>query len=313
MSPAEETEVDPSVCYRHPDRTSWTLCERCGRTICPECQILTPQGVRCPDCVRETGGSVQWTPVSSAARTSAAQAKRRRATRAQITNDRPRWQEALLGMLRPGDSTPVVSWTIAALSIAVWVAGIFTNVATNYLAVAPATTWQIWRFVTYPLVSLAGYSAISVIFFFLSIFFFLITAPGAEREFGRRRFLIVVLASGVAGGAIGSLAFGFAFGLSAVLFGIFGSFLVLAWPSPVLRTRLLISIAAYALFTLLFSSVLIGQVIGGLIGGTGAFFLLHRAEDSRAGLRRASITIWLVLAGLVILAVVKNVILLLST
>ena len=53
--PATQAETDPSVCYRHPDRTSWTLCARCGRTICPECQILTPEGVRCPECVREAG------------------------------------------------------------------------------------------------------------------------------------------------------------------------------------------------------------------------------------------------------------------
>ena len=68
-----DAEVDGSVCYRHPDRTSWTLCQRCGRTICPECQILTPGGVRCPDCVRETGGSVRWEP---AARRPAAKAKK---------------------------------------------------------------------------------------------------------------------------------------------------------------------------------------------------------------------------------------------
>ena len=52
---------DAGVCYRHPDRHSWVLCERCGRTICPECQIPTPNGVYCPDCVRETSGSApRW-------------------------------------------------------------------------------------------------------------------------------------------------------------------------------------------------------------------------------------------------------------
>ncbi len=25
-------------CYRHPDRQSFVLCQRCGRTVCPECQ-----------------------------------------------------------------------------------------------------------------------------------------------------------------------------------------------------------------------------------------------------------------------------------
>ena len=46
-------ETDPSVCYRHPGRQSWVLCQRCGRTVCPECQIVAPVGVHCPDASRD--------------------------------------------------------------------------------------------------------------------------------------------------------------------------------------------------------------------------------------------------------------------
>ena len=59
-------ETDPSVCYRHPGRQSWVLCQRCGRTVCPECQIMAPVGVHCPDCVAETSGGVQWRPTNVA-------------------------------------------------------------------------------------------------------------------------------------------------------------------------------------------------------------------------------------------------------
>ena len=65
------------VCYRHPNRESWTLCTRCGRTICPECQILTPAGVQCPDCVQETGGSVTWRSAGDEIRRPAAKARAR--------------------------------------------------------------------------------------------------------------------------------------------------------------------------------------------------------------------------------------------
>ena len=129
MAAGAGAELDPSVCYRHPDRTSWTLCERCGRTICPECQILTPQGVRCPDCVRETGGSVQWTPVGSAAKAAAAKtakAQRERAA-AQRAARRPRWQQVVLDFVRPGGTLPIVTWTIAAVTISLWVLGFLTN------------------------------------------------------------------------------------------------------------------------------------------------------------------------------------------
>lgn len=42
-----------NTCYRHPDRQSFVLCQRCGRTICPECQTPAAVGVHCPECVRE--------------------------------------------------------------------------------------------------------------------------------------------------------------------------------------------------------------------------------------------------------------------
>ena len=42
-----------NYCYRHPDRQSFILCQRCGRTICTECQIPAAVGVHCPECVRE--------------------------------------------------------------------------------------------------------------------------------------------------------------------------------------------------------------------------------------------------------------------
>src|SRR5690606_12302887 len=51
----ERAELGPDdVCYRHADRPSLTLCQRCGRTICPQCQTASAVGVLCPECVRES-------------------------------------------------------------------------------------------------------------------------------------------------------------------------------------------------------------------------------------------------------------------
>ena len=41
-----------NYCYRHPDRQSFVLCQRCLRTICGECQIPAAVGVICPECLR---------------------------------------------------------------------------------------------------------------------------------------------------------------------------------------------------------------------------------------------------------------------
>ena len=36
-------------CYRHPDRETGVSCQRCGRYICPECQLPNAVGVLCPE------------------------------------------------------------------------------------------------------------------------------------------------------------------------------------------------------------------------------------------------------------------------
>jgi len=42
-----------NFCYRHPDRQSFVLCQRCMRTICAECQTQAAVGVICPECMKQ--------------------------------------------------------------------------------------------------------------------------------------------------------------------------------------------------------------------------------------------------------------------
>ena len=50
-----------ATCYRHPDRAEYVLCQRCGRTICPECQTPAAVGVICPECMAQQRASAPKT------------------------------------------------------------------------------------------------------------------------------------------------------------------------------------------------------------------------------------------------------------
>lgn len=52
MTTPEFASNRENFCYRHPDRQSFVLCQRCMRTICPECQTQGPVGVICPECMK---------------------------------------------------------------------------------------------------------------------------------------------------------------------------------------------------------------------------------------------------------------------
>jgi membrane associated rhomboid family serine protease len=294
-------EVDASVCYRHPDRTSWTLCERCGRTICPECQILTPQGVRCPTCIEELGGSVQWTPASGPRPApKPVKRKRVRVRSGAALDDRPAWQRVALGMLRPGDESPVISWATAAIATAVWLVGLFTPVLSLWLVALPGLGWQVWRFVTASIASAPGASLAGVLSFVLSVLVFLLTAPLAERQLGRRRFVVVLLAAGIAGAAAAVIVGYPGYGLYGIIYGLFGATLIQVWSSPGLRTQLLVMIGVYVLITLILSPALLPAIVGGILGGTGAAFIERRFEEHRS--RR--VPYGLIAGGLAVLVVI---------
>lgn len=299
--PSPAAEPDPSVCYRHSDRTSWTLCERCGRTICPECQILTPRGVRCPDCVREAGGSVRWEPAATT------RPARSRAPRTVKRGMRPPAPAERLAQRVDASNRPAITIAIAATALVLWLVGLATaNLPYDLGVVYPAVAPQVWRFATASLVYPAAGGAAGVVATLLSIAIFVLISWGAERQFGWRRFTVLVAVSGVGAAAFATLAGSGMAGLTGAIWGIAGAFVIAVWNHPAARTRLLITLGIWFLISLFLGGNLLA-IIGGLACGIGAELLLrHHADRSGAPASRPYLIMAAGVGGLIVLAVLRG-------
>jgi membrane associated rhomboid family serine protease len=254
------------------------------------------------------GGSVQWTPVGGAPSSAKATKTRRARASAQRSANRPGWQQAVFDFVRPGNRIPIATWTIAVVTIGLWIVGFITNnVPLVYLAPSIATPEWIWTYFTAAFVYPALGAAQIILGFLLNIVFLLLIAPGIERTLSRPRFLTVFFAGGGVGSALMVIAGSGNYGLSASLFGLFGAFVVMVWSSPAIRNQILIVLAINLVFTIVLSPGYLPAIIGGLGGGVGAS-LLFRHFDSRS--RSAAQTPYLLTFGgvavLIVIAVVRG-------
>lgn len=293
-------EPSADVCYRHPQRESWTLCTRCGRTICPECQILTPAGVRCPDCVRETGGSVTWRSAGGESPRPAAKPRRARPARA---SSGAGFGATLAQLLRPGSEAPALTWGIAAIAVLLWVVGLFTPLPFLALAAIPGSEIQVWRFVTSAFVYAPGF--LSIIGVVLHSFFIALTAPSLERNLGRARFAALVGTAAIISSAGMLLSGSVGAGLVGVLFAVFGAYLITVWSYPPARTQALVIIGINLLFTLALNPGGLPALIGGLLAGAGVLYLFQRyANQPRS--RTPRLIIGAVAGGFIVLAILRG-------
>lgn len=285
-------ETDPSVCYRHPGRQSWILCQRCGRTVCPECQILAPVGVHCPECVAETSGGVSWRPAGNV-----------------IPMQKPKRRREpgrVLSMLAgaAGSGGAVASRTVLIAYAALFLIGLVTNdLPAMWLGGIPGYGWQVWRFVTAPFTYPAALD-ISILYAALSGVFFWLTAPQLERMLGLRRFVGVFAASSIIGTAGMMLSGSPSFGLTAPLFGLFAALLVEVWGDPRLRSQILIMTAVNLLLALALGGL--PALVGGMIGGGGTVYLLSSGPSRGWRPRTPVLIVAGVCAAVIVLTVLRG-------
>ncbi|WES63622.1 rhomboid family intramembrane serine protease [Microbacter sp. GSS18] len=196
-------------CYRHPDRQSFVLCQRCLRTICTECQTPAPVGVICPECLRN----------QQSGRTPAQRKAQRRWSR-------PRF-------LAPAAGRPIVTQAIVAISALFWLIGLIPGLGSAvrdwllfwapYLYPALTGTFQPWRLLTVSLVH-DGFWHVG-----LNMLALWMIGRILEPMLGRWRFLVLYLISAF-GGSVAVTLLSFTtpvVGASGAIFGLFGALLVI--------------------------------------------------------------------------------------
>ena len=206
MSSADFARNPDNFCYRHPDRQSFVLCQRCLRTVCVECQTPAPVGVVCPECMREQ--QQRATPAQRKAerrgyvRPMAVQDSRPTATLAIVA------VTAITYLLQSIPGSPLFSW-FAFNSAFVWPGGPFP--------------FEPWRLLTVLLVH--G----SFLHVALNMLVLWMIGRSLEPLLGRWRFIALYLLSGLGGSvAVALLAPGvWVVGASGAIFGLFGAMLVI--------------------------------------------------------------------------------------
>jgi membrane associated rhomboid family serine protease len=187
-----------NFCYRHPDRQSFVLCQRCGRTICGECQTPGAVGVICPECMKE---------------------QRKTAPRTRT------------GFFSRSGDRPVVTYILIAVTAFVFLLQLIPGLGiTQYLLYAGVYSsplaFEPWRMLTTVFAHSQGF----IFHVALNMYSLWLFGQALEPMLGRARFLALYLISGFAG----SLAVLFltagnvpVVGASGAIFGLMGAFLVI--------------------------------------------------------------------------------------
>jgi membrane associated rhomboid family serine protease len=246
----------PRYCYRHPDRETGLSCSECDRPICYECMTPAPVGIRCPEHSGKPQGIQKVT---------------RGVERAVTGVGGRRVNAVTIGLI-------AVNVAVALIELATGSSASFTNnsifekgslFASGYvsasgepLGVAHGEWWRLFT-------SMFLHAS----FFHLAVNMYSLYFVGSimEQVIGRWRFLLLYLASGLAGSAGALLLSPLTptVGASGAIFGVLGGLFILerrrhiATGGQVAGLIVLNLVITFAFA----SSISVGGHIGGLIGG----------------------------------------------
>jgi membrane associated rhomboid family serine protease len=283
MTTPEFTSNRDNFCYRHPDRQSFVLCQRCLRTVCPECQTQAAVGVICPECMK---------------------AERKNRTPAQKKAERRWGNRGAVAVARGG--RPMVTYVLLAvtsfiglLQLIPGLGGTLTEILQfNAVYLYPSISvypFEPWRMLT------AVFAHGGIIHLALNMLALWMLGQLLEPMLGRARFLALYLISGLGGSvAVALIAPGTStVGASGAIFGLMAALLIIGRHVGANVTGLLIILGINFAFGFFVGGIAWQAHLGGAIVGAGVAFILART-------RRREQRIWQIslLAATVVLLMV---------
>lgn len=249
-------------CYRHPSRETLVSCSECGRPICEDCMTFAPVGIRCPDHAN------MGAPAASATRTV-------RTARRRISSHEAPATMALIAL-------------IVLVYVATVVKGVGLNdpqgelyyrgalfVSNVFLPDQGLAYGEWWRVLT------ATFLHANLIHLGMNMLVLYMLGTVVEQALGTGRFLMVYVASGIAGSAGAILLSPNAptVGASGAIYGIMGALLVLEYlGTGTLAGQAMGFIVINLAITFAIPGISIGGHVGGLLGGVVATYALARTR-----------------------------------
>ncbi|HWR85307.1 MAG TPA: rhomboid family intramembrane serine protease [Rhodoglobus sp.] len=240
---APQGERSADTCYRHPDRPSYVLCQRCGRTICPECQTQAAVGVQCPECVREGRASMPRRSMGS----------------------------RMSGVLGRAGDRPVVTLTLIAVTAVAFVLQQLVPAVEFYGVYRPGLTLLLpWTPITS--VFLHG----GIVHLALNMLALFVLGPALEQLLGRARFLALYLIAGLGGTVAVALLNpgGAVLGASGAIFGLFGAYFVVSRSLGAANPQILVVIGLNLVAGFIIPGISWQAHVGGLLAGCAAAAIL---------------------------------------
>ncbi|WP_311258256.1 rhomboid family intramembrane serine protease [Microbacterium sp. WCS2018Hpa-9] len=284
MTTPEFADNRDNFCYRHPDRQSFVLCQRCLRTICPECQTQAPVGVICPECMAD---------------------QRKNRTPAQKRAER-RWGGRGTALASRGSGKPVVTYALLAVTSFIGLLQLIPGMGqaiTGQLLFAAGylypdlslMSFEPWRLLTAVFVH-GGFLHLA-----LNMLALWMLGQSLEPILGRIRFLALYLISGLGGSvAVALLAPGTAtVGASGAIFGLMAALLIIGRHIGANVTGILVILGINFVVGFVFSQNIAWQAhLGGAIVGALIAFILTRTR------RREQRTLQIGLLAAVVVALI---------